>query len=181
MRKIAVLTAAVALLLGSTSGWTSDKGPQGKNCAGGPGEMHGQGGPGGNAAIPALTAEQKAKLKSIGEAQKSEAGPIHEKAKTLFKELRALVASKAKEEVISAKLAEIRQVKAENQALVQKYREQREQVLTPTQRAQMALKAGDRMNGQGGEKMGMKGKKGMKCGKAGDGEKDGDSDGETKE
>jgi len=154
-RKV-ILATALALFLGATNSWAMDQE--------GPGGMHKQGGPGGGmAGIADLTADQKAKLKAIGEAQKAEVKPLHEQAKTTIKELKALVDSKAGDAVITAKLDELKKIRESIQVITKKYMEQREQVLTPTQKAGMALKMGDRMGDRKTEKMGMKGKKGAKC------------------
>ena len=82
------------------------------------------------------------------------------------KELKALVAAKAGDEAIKAKLAELTAIRETLKGIRDKYQVQREEVLTPSQRAQMALKMGDRMDGENGDKKEMKGKKGMKCEKS---------------
>jgi len=161
-----ILFTGMALLLGSTNAWTMEKDGQ---VSDGPGGMHGQKA---MAGLTDITPEQKAKFKKITAAHKAEAEPLHLQAKERVKELKSLVASKAGDEAINAKLAELKKIRMAMQDLQKKYMEQREQVLTPTQRANMALKMGDRKDGE----QGMKGKKGMKCEKKGMSE-----DPETKE
>ena len=139
-----------------------DQGTAGGGEKGGHKGMRGQGAPG----MIELTADQKAKFKAIGAAQAAEAKPVHEKAKVTVKELKALVAAKAGDEAVKAKLAELTAIRATLKDIRDKYQAQREEVLTPSQRAQMAVKMGDRMDSENGDKKDMKGKKGMKCGKS---------------
>jgi len=159
MSRKALLAAALTLVVGSPMAWAQDRGAPGQEG------IHEPGGPGGMAEKLDLTADQQAKLKAIGAAHQAEAKPLHEQAKERIKELKALVASKAGDAAITAKLAELKTVREAMQALQKKFMEQREQVFTPEQRAQIALRRGEKMGDRKGDKAGMKGMKGMKCGK----------------
>ena len=147
MIKKAVLITGLALMLGSANVWAMEKG------------QHGRGGPGKMARIEDLTGDQKAKLKAIGEAQKAEMQPVHEKATAIVKELKSLIDSKAGDAAITAKLDELKKVRAQMQDLKMKYMEQREAVFTPTQRAQMALKMAETMKEGRGQNMDGRGMK----------------------
>jgi len=151
MERKAILVAGLVLLMGTGNTWAWDKEADGK---GGPGKMSG---------IMDLTEDQKAKLKAIGEAQRAEAQPLHLQAKERIKELRTLKESKAGDAAITAKLEEIKKLRTTMQEVVKKYMDQREQVLTPAQRAEMALRKSERMGDGKGGKTGMRDKKGGKC------------------
>ena len=153
MGRNTVLAAALAVLMASTTAMAMDNG------------QHAQRGHGQMMGISDLTADQKTKLKAIGAAQNAEVKPVHEQARERIKELKALVEAKAGDEAIKAKLAELTKIRETLKVLREKYMDQREQVFTPTQRANMALKMEDRKSDGRGEKTGMKGKKAMKCGK----------------
>ena len=150
MGRKAILAVAMALVFSSPNVWAREKSPQGLE------------GHGGMSETLSLTADQKTRMKAVGAAHKAEAKPLQEQAKIKMKELKALVASKAGDDAINAKLAEVKTIRAAMQELRNKFMEQRMQILTPEQRAQMTLKMGGRNGEEKGEKSGMNGRKGMK-------------------
>ena len=152
MSKKAVLavTVAVAFMLGSAPAWARDKGAQGSGSSGGMKESLN------------LTSDQQAQMKALGAAHQKKAKPLQDQARVKIKELKALVAAKAGDDAINAKLAELKTVRVAMQELQASFMEQREKILTPEQRAKMALMRNERMGDRNDEKDGLKGKKDLK-------------------
>ena len=122
------------------------------------GDGTGRAGHGNKAGEMGLTSEQMAKFKAISGAQKAEMKPLLDQARERMKELKALRDAKAGNDLIMAKLAEIRKLREAMHVIRQKYADQRDQVLTPTQRADKALKMEERKEGKKAEKGGKDGK-----------------------
>ena len=126
-----------------------------------------------------LTSDQQAKMKVIGQDQGRTMGALHETFKIRMDELRLLVDSKASDDKLTAKVAEVKAAFEAMEAGRRKFMEQRSAVLTPMQRARATLRMGHMMRegrmggwGENGNKGGGK----RKGGKEGHEGHDGDEE-----
>jgi len=103
-----------------------------------------------------LTPDQQAKLKTIGEEQRKVMAPLREAMETQMKELKELVDAKADDAKLIAKMDQIKKTRDSIETSQKKFQEQRDAVLTPTQKAKQMLMMG-RMGRQGPDGMGPQG------------------------
>jgi Spy/CpxP family protein refolding chaperone len=89
-----------------------------------------------------LTDDQKAKLKSIREAQEKALKPIWRKQRDLTIKLRDQLEDKAGEAEIGRTLTDLKANREAMTTEAKRFMSQREAILTPTQRARMMLKHG---------------------------------------
>jgi Spy/CpxP family protein refolding chaperone len=87
----------------------------------------------------ALSDEQAAKLKDVWTAQKAAMKPIRDKLKKGLDQLRAQVKAKASDAEITATLDQLNAAREEMRAQTEKTMSASETILTPTQRAKIAL------------------------------------------
>jgi Spy/CpxP family protein refolding chaperone len=102
-----------------------------------------------------MTAEQKEKMKGLREEQKKAMEPLRHALKTQVDELRVLLDKDAPDSALGAKLDEIRKSRMAIRDLEEKFMTQETSVLTVRQRAERAVRMGDR-GGRPGRKAGMK-------------------------
>lgn len=109
-----------------------------------------------------LTPDQQTKMKAIGEEQRKVMQPLHDALDVQVAELRKLVNEKAADAKLTAKLDEVKKSREALEAAHRRFMEQRSQILTPIQRAKVALWMGkgggghrkggwDRHHGKGGD------------------------------
>jgi Spy/CpxP family protein refolding chaperone len=103
-----------------------------------------------------LSEEQSAKLKSIRESQKSTLTPLRDKERDLVKKLKSQVEAKAADSDIQATLDEIKTTRKSMGEQMEQFQSQKEQVLTPTQRAKMLLHRMNKPHEKGHEESGEK-------------------------
>ena len=106
-----------------------------------------------------LTDEQSSKLEAAHKAHQEAVKPLHEELKKELETLRSQVKDKASDDSIKETLDKLTTTRLAIQAAGQKMHDQSEAILTPTQRAKMALFMGHRMHERGGMKGGKDHKK----------------------
>ena len=86
-----------------------------------------------------LTSDQKAKLKSIEEAQKTALKPLMRKKRDLMIKLSEQVDDKAADSDIEHTLSDLKSTREAMQTETKRFKTQREAIFTPTQKARMML------------------------------------------
>jgi len=95
---------------------------------------------------PGPTAEQREKMKALRQEQRQAIQPLRKQLKTQVDELLVLLDKDASDSQLSAKLDEIRKTRKTIDDLQAKFMEQEAALLTVRQRAEMAVRMGDRQN-----------------------------------
>jgi len=95
---------------------------------------------------PGPNAEQREKMKALRKEHRQAMQPLHKQLRLQTDELRVLLDKDASDSQLSAKLDEIRKTRKAIQEMQAKFMEQEAALLTVRERAEMAVRMGDRQN-----------------------------------